>query len=325
MSGPYVYTPQVEYRNSPYLAPYYTQTASPFIPDVSLNSSPFSLPGDLPTTPVLSPASPFQPPHTAGFPAPEETTFIPTGYLRTRRPSWPGPVDPAAFTRTPRRQRTRSFGEPPSPFQPPTTINEYEWPVPLSPPIYAQVPLTQPQIRLHPWLSADARSDFVFNLSWPSFGPSRAVSAQFAHGRSGLVLLSDEELNTTATHPAVYRIRITCDYIPQWPITLEYNPAMATGSGYPMTAPPIKLGDVLSGIWNAMQMRISHQDWARLDPRLRHMVTRAFTERCAVMPDNEVGLSVRNQGVKRLDFLLGKVWFKGLKRVSDYEYKMILA
>ncbi|PPQ73914.1 hypothetical protein CVT24_012779 [Panaeolus cyanescens] len=325
MSGPYVYTPQVEYRNSPYLAPYYYQNASPFIPDISLNASPFSVPTELPNTPLISPTSPFQPPNTAGLPAPEETTYIPTGYLRTRRPSWPGPVEATTFTRSPRRQRTRSFGEHPSPFQPPAVFNEYsEWPIPLSPAGYAPVPLNQPDFRLHPWLNADSRSDFVFNLSWPSFGPSRAVSSQFG-GRSGLVMLTQDELVATATHPPMYRIRITCDYIPQWPITLEYNPSMATGSGYPMNPPPIKLGDVLSGIWNAMQMRISHQDWARLDPRLRHMVTRAFTERCAVMPDNVMGLNVRNQGVKRLDFLLGKVWFKGLKRVSDFEFKMILA
>jgi hypothetical protein len=45
------------------------------------------------------------------------------------------------------------------------------------------------------------------------------------------------------------------------------------------------------------------------------MVGAAYTRRCRAMPSTE--LTLRNQGVKKVDFLLGKKWFKGLVPVGN--------
>jgi hypothetical protein len=86
---------------------------------------------------------------------------------------------------------------------------------------------------------------------------------------------------------------------------------------------PISLGDVLVSLHRAMHERISHADWETLTEEDAQVVTRAFTQRCRAeairsrvpppqLRDREV--AERNQGVKRVDFLLGKTVFKGLVR-----------
>jgi hypothetical protein len=83
---------------------------------------------------------------------------------------------------------------------------------------------------------------------------------------------------------------------------------------------PISLGDVLVSLHRAMHERISHADWETLTEEDAQIVTR---ERCRAeairsrvpppqLRDREV--AERNQGVKRVDFLLGKTVFKGLVR-----------
>jgi len=53
-------------------------------------------------------------------------------------------------------------------------------------------------------------------------------------------------------------------------------------------------------------------DWARLTPTEETEVARVYTKRCKGFGVSE--MLQRSQGVKRVDFLLGKVWFKGLTR-----------
>jgi hypothetical protein len=167
-----------------------------------------------------------------------------------------------------------------------------------------------PQITMHPWLNAEMpRSDFIFNLSTPHFAPMRYV------GNNQSVLLTSEELGQPATHPPIYQLNMQCDLIPNWPIALQYNPnPYRSGNTYPTVAPPITLGDVLSGIHNSLQLGISQYDWAALSLEQERAVSKAYTKRCKAMASTTM---IRNEGVKRVDFLRGKVWFRGLARVGE--------
>jgi len=316
MSGPYVYTPQVDYFSSPYAVPFYNQQSSPFIPELPLNGSPYRSPfsqaASLPPSPNLtnSPLPSFYP-SAAPFPgAPDGYFYAPDPYgRRERRGSWNGDAAPqtgSPWLRVPRRQRSRSdAGYSPFQFFDPTN------PRPSATPYGPYVPT--PQLFLHPWLNAENyRSDLILDLSSPQFQPLRFV------GDNQTVLISLEELDQLATQPPIYKLHIVCDLIPNWPIDMTYN----APPGYSPMATPITVGDVLSAIYNAMQMRISQMDWATLTPEAVQLVSRAYTKRCRAIPTAE--LMLRNQGVKKIDFLLGKIWFKGLQRVGDI-VKLIVA
>jgi len=97
-------------------------------------------------------------------------------------------------------------------------------------------------------------------------------------------------------------------------------------------APPITLGDILVAIHQKMHQRISHLDWGRLSMSEEAEVSRAFTRRCRTESmrhdvtfhsDNE--LPERQQGVKVVDFLLGRTMFRGLVRTEDGYVKMIVS
>ncbi|KDR81533.1 hypothetical protein GALMADRAFT_60384 [Galerina marginata CBS 339.88] len=318
MSAPYVYAPQVNYRNSPYLAPFYTQQNSPFIPELSLNNSPYASPyaraASLPPSPNLGNSPLPYIPSNVPFPSsPDGSLFAPNPWPRERRVSWngaaPSTIQNTAWLQAPSsgyyHQRTRSD----------VGYNSYHPTSPYAP--YMQLPPAQPpQFFLHPFLNAEnPRSDFIFDVSAPEFLPMRYI------GNNQTLPITADELNQVATHPPIYSLHIICDLIPNWPIDMNYNPT----NGYSPIAPPIKLGDVLSAIWNSMQMRISQVHWASLTPQQQHMVSRAYTKRCQRMPSAE--MIMLNQGVKQVDYLLGKIWFKGLLRAGDgFEVlKMVVA
>ena len=314
MSSSFVYTPQINYRNSPYLAPFY-QANSPFIPELSL-SSPYTRAGSLPPSPNPG-FTPLASPYTnqIPFPGSPQDTYGPDPWSRPRRPSWqgdgPATAESTAWLSSPispgyQRQQTRSFGA--YPYQQPSPYSPY-----ISPPLV-------PQITMHPWLNAEVpRSDFIFNLSVPHFAPMRYI------GNNQTVLLTNEELAQPATHPPIYQLHMQCDLIPNWPIILQYNAQPHSSVNiYPTAAPPITLGDVLSGIHNSLHMGITQYDWATLSPQQEHAVSRAYTKRCKAMGSTTM---IRNEGVRRIDFLLDKVWFRGLARVGEglENLKLILA
>ncbi|KAF8815375.1 hypothetical protein BYT27DRAFT_7194595 [Phlegmacium glaucopus] len=317
MTSTFVYTPQINYRNSPYLGPIYDQTFSPFIPNISLSGSPYARNASLPPSPnpgYVPLATPYA---TSQIPFPgsqDDTGYPPDPWGRGRRPSWhgDGPATDAttAWLNAPlqgyQRQQTRSFGA--SPFQQPVGLDGY-WPPPLPYSPYVAPPLL-PQITIHPWLNAEMpRSDFIFNLSLPHFAPMRYV------GNNQTVLLTSEELAQPATHPPIYQLQMQCDIIPNWPIILQYNPnPYRSANTYPTAAPPITLGDVLSGIHNSLHLGITQYDWAALTPPQERAISRAYTKRCKAMGSTTM---IRNEGVRRVDFLLDKVWFRGLARVGE--------
>ncbi|KAJ7109055.1 hypothetical protein C8R43DRAFT_862722, partial [Mycena crocata] len=79
---------------------------------------------------------------------------------------------------------------------------------------------------------------------------------------------------------------------------------------------PISIGDVLVGIHSALHQRITHTDWAKLGLEAQSAVSGAFVKLChaEAARRGESPTQERNQGVKRVDFLLGKTMFRGLIR-----------
>ena len=318
MTSSFVYSPpisQVNYRNSPYLAPFYHQAYSPFIPELTL-SSPYTRNASLPPSPNPGFTIPIPSPYPSNqvpFPGSPDSVYPPDPWTRERRPSWHGDGGPATNATTAwlnpppqgyQRQQTRSFGG--YPFNQPGLDGNWPATSPYSP--YTP-PLMQP-LTMHPWLNAEIpRSDFVFNLSMPHFAPMRYI------GNNQTILLSPEELSQPATHPPIYQLQIQCDLIPNWPITLQYNAnPYRSANTYPTVAPPITLGDVLSAVHNSLNLGITQYDWIALSPEQERAVSRAYTKRCKAIGSSTM---LQNEGVKRVDFLLDKVWFRGLARVGE--------
>jgi len=99
-----------------------------------------------------------------------------------------------------------------------------------------------------------------------------------------------------------------------------------------MYAPPINLGDILVAIHQKMHQRITHQDWGRLSMSEEALISRAFTRRCRMESmrndatfHSDVELPERQQGVKVVDFLLGRHIFRGLVRSEDGYVKMVVS
>jgi hypothetical protein len=285
MSSPYVYS-----NNHHHQTPYYYHTPriyTPFLPpSPSLPASPNHpytvLP---PVTPTTSHYVPFP---TSGYDP--DVHYAPWD-PRQRRPSWHGPNDwlqpqhPGPYT------RRHSFGN--------TS--------------YPPRPYPQTQFFINPWINASApRSDFFFDLGSTPYAPLRL----FGPGQSSV--LPVEELNEPATHPPITRMRIICELIPNWPIDLEYrqpNPPYSPYSPnqpsfqYPqLPPPPISLSDVLVATHQSLHRRITHVDWAGLNRHQEKDITNAYLTRCGLNEHEKA------QGVKRVDFLLGRTRMVGIVR-----------
>lgn len=276
---------------------------SPFIP-------PTPLPGTLPG--LYSPFgaalnTPLPPsPHLGAIPFPTSGGVSTdwTGYpTRQRTLSWHGAAAPAAYSPgfltaalPPSHHRSSSFGA--------QTAWPPQWPT--APLIPTQIPMSLLQYRLHPWLNGETpRADFRFDVSSPYCAPQRLNS-------SGMwVVLGANELVAQATNPGVTKLRIVCDLLPQWPIELQ--PVTGMSSLNPL--PPLLLQDVLLMLHQSLQTRISYSDWAKLNPVQETLITRAFTQRCAAF--GPMANEERKKGVRRVDFLIGKVWFRGLVPTTE--------
>ncbi|KAL0960272.1 hypothetical protein HGRIS_011900 [Hohenbuehelia grisea] len=330
MSSPYVYTPHPSYGlMTQYLNGGQSHTqASPFIPNSPLYPT---------TSPYASPyAPPTELPDTFGTPRRvhfgDDINFPYEGYERQRRPSWhgaavppvsPGIIPPSSPYLQPDQSsffsRRHSFGAesapPPLWQQSPGPYAGYPSPGLLSP-WGAAFPLQPIQFQIHPWLNGESpRGDFIFDISAPSFSPMRLV------GPGQRVPLTMEDLQQPATHPPIHRLSMVSDGAKDWPINLEYNPYQVDANGnrhqvYPSTAQtPIKLGDILVAMHREFNERISNLDWAKLTMSEERAISRAYVRRCRKSGPNE--MYERAQGVKRVDFLLDRVWFKGLVRAGD--------
>jgi hypothetical protein len=148
-------------------------------------------------------------------------------------------------------------------------------------------------------------SSLTFNLASPTYSPTISI------GPGNWSRIPDHELRHPATWPPVHRLRIICDFLPQWPIDIEPDPSYYSG-GYGANLPPIQVGDVLWKIWHNMRTAIAQLDWASLPLDRQEAVSKAFYRRY-----RPYGNSERERGVLRIDYTLGKVWFKGLTRVGE--------
>ncbi|EIN08134.1 hypothetical protein PUNSTDRAFT_102896 [Punctularia strigosozonata HHB-11173 SS5] len=328
MSGPFVYNPPA-YVPSPYLVPYFNQAPpSPFIPPQFAPAPPstgssrrvrFEDDDDVP--PLTSrPRSWHAPPMQVPSFATPPQTFVPlpqAGYLHPQ----------AAFA--PGHHRSRSFGgstaTPPMFTQPwylctPTMqpVMQPISPMPVSPMLLPAATPPPPPMQIHPYLNgASPRPDFVFDLSASTFRPMK-----IRHDGEA-VPLAVADFDQPATHPPVYRMRITCDAIPQWPIDLEYSRSprsvlleIPSPSGGSMV--PITLRDVLLAVYQHLQTQITHLDWARLSYSEEVAISRAYTRRCRAASNRAVMAeqAEASQGVKRIDYLLDRYMFKGLVRAG---------
>lgn len=279
---------------SPYGSPYRTATQLP-------NSSP-NTGGQIPL-----PGSPF---HDYS-PYPEYGS----DWGRPRRPSYHGPrPDEYVPSWIAGRERRHSHG-----------VSSSGWPSPYSnpspgywPPPQAAYPQNWPHaappsgFQIHPLLNGDSpRNILIFDLSAPKFSAMKYL------GPGQTEWISETELAEPATWPAMNHLRIECDLVPQWPIIFELNPSYFGGQlPHPGTnIPPITLGDVLSKVHDHFNQSIAHVDWAQLSPQDETAIAKAYTTRCKALGSAEA--IERSRGVKRIDYALGKVWFRGLTRAGE--------
>jgi hypothetical protein len=66
-----------------------------------------------------------------------------------------------------------------------------------------------------------------------------------------------------------------------------------------------------------MHTRVTSEEWAFLDEEKQRAVTQAFAARCHAEAKHDYSqeVAIRNEGLKRVDCLQGKVFFKGLMSV----------
>ncbi|KAJ7464050.1 hypothetical protein FB451DRAFT_1370440 [Mycena latifolia] len=328
MAAPFVYVPEA----SPSLPhnPYYATPQggpSPFLPPSAIlyPSSPYlgsTGSGSAPGTPEnFNANSVLWPENAPQYESAYTASWAPLSN-RPRTTSWHGPAPPPtspflqpaappAFVHsqsayfTPGHRRSASWGNATAP-PPPSWLNAGN-------PYLNSAPQTPLQI--HPWLNGDTPSPvFHFDLAPGQFAPLRMVNANPPQS----AVLGVAEISEPAFHPPLNALRILHPRIPFWPVDLALPEELAGA-----VPPPISLGDVLVALHRSLHERISHADWAALSAEDEQAVTKAFVQRCraeavrsgvppAHLRDREV--TERNQGVKRVDFLLGKTVFKGLVR-----------
>ncbi|KAF9078749.1 hypothetical protein BDP27DRAFT_1412694 [Rhodocollybia butyracea] len=332
MSGPYayVYTPNPAYMPSGMYVNtnYQTPQNSPFIPNASLYpSSPYSNPsvGGSPQIPALSLAPPGSP-NTVAFPY--EPAWEPNVYnvpIRQRRPSYHGDwippsspfvsdsyhLEPDPYS----RDRRRSFG------------GGYYQPVGWNPSTFTDgaqfaPPTSAAGFLLHPWLNAEVwKGDFVLDLTAREFRPLQLNAAGQARP------CPSELLYVAATHPKITRLRIICNLIPEWPIDIGVSSGPAWSPGFGIdpsgTQQGITFLDVLIAIHRSLHTRITHADFNCLSLSQERAVTKAYTKRCRAAGAFEA--TERAQGVKRVDYLVDRKWFRGC--ILDWEagvFKLIV-
>ncbi|KAJ7895954.1 kinase-like domain-containing protein [Mycena olivaceomarginata] len=173
---------------------------------------------------------------------------------------------------------------------------------------------------IHSWLTPESRDGilflFHFDLAPAVFSPLRRFRNQPPHK-----YWDTPKFRESAFRPPVTALRIVHPGIAFWPIDLILPFGVAADS-----SPLITVGDVLVGIHQAMHQPVMSREWAFLDEEEQSAVTQAFIIRCRdeamigrASPQDKRSreVAIRNEGLKRVDYLRGKTLFKGLVSVPE--------
>ncbi|KAG7447036.1 uncharacterized protein BT62DRAFT_851973, partial [Guyanagaster necrorhizus] len=161
--------------------------------------------------------------------------------------------------------------------------------------LYQQNPQLPMQLQINPWLTGYAQAGYLrFDLSMAAFNPLRVDTMGMQ------VSLGMNELSGPATHPHIQKMIIICDALPYWPITV--------GDG----SRGLSLLDVLQGLYRMLMWRISAAEWHRFPEGDQTAIAKAFNRRCRALGNPQLANAERQDGVKRVDLLLGKTMFRGL-------------
>ncbi|KAF7325755.1 hypothetical protein MKEN_00426000 [Mycena kentingensis (nom. inval.)] len=354
MSSPFVYVPEANgsmnypYGQNPYHIshPYFATTPTgpntPFLPPATLYpTSPFPTHAELAGhtgTPngAFNPNSVLWPDDSHTYESPYAASWGNGGqpYARQRTQSWTGPAQQPhgspflAPAQAPAFLHANSYtghGHRRSNSHGASSLPPWVQPQPGYPasayPAFQQPAYPQ---QIHPFLNGEAPSpDFHFDMAAP-FLPLRRVPNNPAHSMP----IPTPELQIPAFHPPRTALRILHPQLPFWPVDLT-PPPPPTPAHAAAGPPPLSLGDILVALHKSLHTRISHADWATLDPAAEQAVTRAFAARChneaaksgaPMHAMSDVEHAVRSQGVKRVDFLLGRTVLRGLvKHPGDPE------
>ncbi|THU77362.1 hypothetical protein K435DRAFT_974008 [Dendrothele bispora CBS 962.96] len=175
---------------------------------------------------------------------------------------------------------------------------------------------------LHPWIDAQVQmGNLLFDFSKEELNPLRLISSAQA------IEVPLEDLRIPATRPPVNRLRVVCTDIPQWPIDIQSCssipfsfPGRAT---YVWEPPVITLLDVIQSVHLSLRKSIDSGYWQGLSSRKRRAVCKPYWNRC--WKNGEVpGSQVLTDVLRTVDFLSGKVWFRGLT-VDDGNLKLVLS
>ncbi|KZV68770.1 hypothetical protein PENSPDRAFT_507586 [Peniophora sp. CONT] len=211
-----------------------------------------------------------------------------------------GPVYPHPDPRARRHSFDASYGmyspSSPWPYPPSPYLTPYSW--------NHNAPRSLPTPMLHALLDGTG----ALGSSAHAEADLSAYHLVLYHRRHHL---SSAERDAPATSPALVRLRIICDAIPQWPIDISLVGTTITPSRPERPAIGcITVGDVLHAVHAGLQTQITHDEWARLTPAQEVEVSRSYTRRYKAYAPAE--FEVRRGGVRRVDYLGRKCFFKGL-------------
>ncbi|KAG8816573.1 hypothetical protein FRB91_005601 [Serendipita sp. 411] len=151
---------------------------------------------------------------------------------------------------------------------------------------YAQ-PQSQPQV--HYALAASPNPTPL--ILWDIFQPTSSIL--------GTNPSYPIHLNHSAVDPPVSSMRLICKDMP-WMITIRKKDNSI-----------VTIGDVFEAIYTQMQESIIHSEWRLMGPAVQKQVSNRFQQRLEQMA--AVGQVEESRGIRRVDFLLGKTAFIGLK------------
>jgi hypothetical protein len=74
---------------------------------------------------------------------------------------------------------------------------------------------------------------------------------------------------------------------------------------------------LLSDIYNCFKKSIDRDVYDSLPTDFKRLVDDSYRHRCAAIPDERASQDAFDYGIRRVDFLLEKIWFAGLLQMRD--------